>query len=102
MAVEFTEIMPLSAAEKQRRYRARCDADPDKREAYIIKERLSWQQRRSSGKIKSISELSERTQRKVRKQWRDAQRKHRRKDEFLITPPTSPGFGAGQAPSTSR
>ncbi len=34
--------MPLSAAEKQCRYRQRRDADPERREAYLGKERAKW------------------------------------------------------------
>ncbi len=42
--------MPLSAAEKQRRYRQRRDADPERREAYLGKERAKWRKDRDTGK----------------------------------------------------
>ena len=34
--------MPLSNAEKQRRYRARRDSDPERRQGYLAKERQVW------------------------------------------------------------
>ena len=60
--------MPLSAAEKQRRYRQRlkvkdCDAAKEK-------ERQRWHQRKAAGKITAISDLSERQQRAKRRYWR--------------------------------
>ena len=49
----LSTVMPLSAAEKQRRYRARQDANPERRLHYLEKERLAWQEKRSTGKVKS-------------------------------------------------
>jgi len=92
----------LSVAEKQRRYRERRDADPTKRQAYLEKERSAWRQKRASGKVKSIGEVSERTQRKVRKQWREAQRRCRQKESnqstTKLTPPSTPD---AELPSSS-
>ena len=92
--------MPLSAAEKQRRYRARRDANPERRQLYLEKERLASEKKKSTGKVKHISDLSERAKRRLRKQWRDAQRKARGKDkETHLTPPDSPH--AANEPSNS-
>lgn len=85
--------MALTAAEKQRRYRARRDADPSKRQEYLKKERQTWKARKEAGKVKSVSELSEREKRSKRKYWRKAQQKCREKKaaiDSLATPPESP------------
>ena len=80
----------LTAAEKQRRYRAKRDSDPDRRAIYLDKERLAWQKKKATGDVKSIHELSERAKRAKRKQWRDAQRQHRSKASCELTPPATP------------
>ncbi|KAL0984592.1 hypothetical protein UPYG_G00143620 [Umbra pygmaea] len=68
----------LSAAEKQCHYRARQDADPAKREAYLAKGRQKWREKREQGAYyKPISEQSEREKRAKRKAWRRAQEQSR-------------------------
>ncbi len=69
--------MPLSAAEKKRRYRQRRDADPERREAYLGKERAKWRKDRDTGKKRSVSELNDRERRAKRRNWRAAQVKSR-------------------------
>lgn len=84
----------LSVAEKQRRYRARQDADPAKREAYLAKGRQKWREKREQGAYyKPISEQSEREKRAKRKAWRRAQEQSRRKTKqasAIVTSPLSP------------
>ncbi|XP_039862393.1 uncharacterized protein LOC120718111 [Simochromis diagramma] len=70
-------MAPMSAAEKQRRYRARRDADPEKRQIYLNKEKEKWRKDREEGKKKKVADLSERQKRAQRKQWRERKRKHR-------------------------
>jgi hypothetical protein len=60
--------MPLSAAEKQRRYRQRLK-DKDK-DAAMEKERRRWHQRQAAGKITPISDLTERQKRAKRRYWK--------------------------------
>lgn len=100
---------PLSAAEKQRRYRARRDADPERRENYLEKEHDKYRKDLESGRKKTINDLSEREKCRRRRKWRKTY--HRIKDrkealEHLITPPHSPQLSPVQAvdpqPSTSR
>lgn len=62
---------PLSAAEKQRRYRARRDADPERRERYLEKGRERYREDLKSGRKKRISNLSERGKRRQHKKWRE-------------------------------
>ena len=87
----------LSAAERQRLYRQRRDADPIKREAYLQKQKDTWVKRKQLGHVKSISELKDRAQRKLRKTWRMERSRNRKKRAFISaqlsaieTPPTSP------------
>lgn len=91
--------MPLSAAEKQRRYRERRNADPQRREEYLKKEREAWQRKKESGKVKSIKEQSPRVQRRIRKEWRAARKRHNEKKSRIMTPPSTP---EDQESSTSR
>ncbi|XP_023277359.1 uncharacterized protein LOC111666286 [Seriola lalandi dorsalis] len=62
---------PLSAAEKQRRYRARRDADPWKREKYLETQRDRYRKDLESGRKKPIDGLSERKKHKCRRKWRE-------------------------------
>ena len=89
--------MSLSAAEKQRLYRQRRNADPIKREAYLQKQKDTWVKRKQLGHVKSISELKDRAQRKLRKTWRMERSRNRKKHAFISaqlraieTPPASP------------
>lgn len=95
--------MKLSAAEKQARYRARRDADPVKREAYLQKGRKKWREISEKGKVKTIKDLTEREKRSQRKFWRNSQEQSRRRKKLLKslnTPPQSPE--ASLQPETSR
>jgi len=69
--------MPLTAAEKMRKYRERLKEDPVKREEYVTRERQRWKHRRETGKEKVISELSDRDKRYKRKMRREAQKRFR-------------------------
>jgi hypothetical protein len=48
----FSETMPLSAAEKQRRYRQRRDADQARRAEYLEKEKELYRQLKERRKMK--------------------------------------------------
>lgn len=65
----------MSAAEKKWRYRARQDADPARRAAYLEKQREAWHKHRSQGKVKTVAEMSEREKRSKRAYWRKAQQR---------------------------
>ncbi|KAK9526478.1 hypothetical protein VZT92_015175 [Zoarces viviparus] len=87
--------MSLEGAEIARRYRERCDADPDRRRKYLEKERDKWDKDRETGKKKGVNELSEREKRPKRKNWREAksQARARNMTSALLqseTPPNSP------------
>ena len=54
----FSETMPLSAAEKQRRYRQRRDADQARRAEYLEKEKERYRQLKETGKSKTKNEMT--------------------------------------------
>ena len=83
----------MSAAEKQRRYRARRDADEQRRQQYLEKEKEKWRKDVETGKKKKQKDRSVRAQRAQRKRWKEAhKRSNARKKvlEGLNTPPVSP------------
>ena len=95
--------MGLSAAERQRQYRARRNADPERRAAYLQKHREKWHDDKKRGKVKNVEDLSEREKRKKQAYWRRAQRRSRERKkvtECLLTPPQSPE--AHPQPRSSR
>lgn len=64
--------MPLTAAEKARRYRQKINADPEKRAEYLRK------CRERAAKQKKIHDLSDREKRHKRKKRRENQQRSRR------------------------
>ncbi|XP_027134537.1 uncharacterized protein LOC113745777 [Larimichthys crocea] len=96
----------LSAAEKQRRYRARRDADPERREKYLLKEKENYKKDLQSGKRKNISQVSAREHRQQRRKWRETfyrlKERKRALQEVLATPPHSPEPALDVQPSFSR
>lgn len=86
-------MAPTSTAESQRQFRARRDADPEKRAQYLEREKQRWRRNVEAGKKKTISDLSERAQRQRRKKWRAAYTRSKERREALrniSTPPQSP------------
>ena len=86
--------MSSKGAEAARRYRERRNADPDRRQQYLEKERAKWQKDRETGKKKGVNELSEREKRAKRKKWREAKRQARSRNKASAvllsdTPPSS-------------
>lgn len=73
----------MSAAEKQRRYRARRDADPYRREQYLHKRRDARDKLIKQGKVKSIVELNAREKQSRRDGWRKAQQRRRQRMKML-------------------
>lgn len=70
--------MALSAAEKQRQHRARRDADPERRAAYLRTHRKRWHESKEQGKVKTVKDLGEREKRRKRQSWKSAQRECRK------------------------
>lgn len=86
--------MGKTAAERQREYRARRNADPDRRENYLRSERKRWKRNTEEGRKKTISDLSDRAKRQKRKMWRKAKRRQKEREAFsnINTPPQSPNI----------
>ncbi|KAL2099467.1 hypothetical protein ACEWY4_005947 [Coilia grayii] len=83
----------LSAAEKQKLYRQRRDADPVRRAEYLEKRRQGYVSDIVNKKRKNVGELSERERRAQRKAWRVNQARHRqrmRAVQTVLTPNSSP------------
>ncbi|XP_055020330.1 uncharacterized protein LOC129411969 [Boleophthalmus pectinirostris] len=76
--------MPTSGAERQRLYRARRDADPEKRAQYLERTRERWKKERELGKRKSIKEVSESERSLKRQQWRRAQARRRARKKATL------------------
>lgn len=86
-------MAPTTASERQRQYRTRLKADPERREKYLQSERERWRRNVEAGKKKIICDLSEREQRQKRKAWRAAYKSSKERREALrnlTTPPQSP------------
>ena len=64
----------MSAAEKQRRYRARRDADEQRRQQYLEKEKEKWRKDVETGKKKKrkSKKTAVRVLRAQRKRWKEA------------------------------
>ena len=82
--------MPLTAAEKQKRYGEKRNADPAKRAEFLQKERESWHKRK-----KLVNSLSEREKRRTRKIWRNSKanaRNKRNEEQVMVdlTPASTP------------
>ncbi|XP_021366439.1 DNA ligase 1-like [Mizuhopecten yessoensis] len=97
--------MALSAAEKQRRYRQRRDADPERKEKHQEKMRKKYREDLTVGKRKKVGELTERGKRTLRKKWRmeKKNRKKRQKEvQNLVTPPNSPNCQPAVTPAQTN
>lgn len=90
----FRINMALTNAEKQRRYRERRDMDPSRREEHLKKRNEKYKNDVQVGKLKKISDMTPREQRKQRKEWRkikqNQRRKKKKREVKALTPPSSP------------
>lgn len=91
--------------------REKLKADEILLEAAKAKERQRWHRRKNKGFVKTVKELSNREQRRVRKKWRESSRKNRKQksrdaETQLNTPPDrmqiNPQNDMLIIPSTSR
>ncbi|KAG5281642.1 hypothetical protein AALO_G00047130 [Alosa alosa] len=91
----------LSAAEKQWRYRARRHADENRRQEYLIKERIKWQKDKETGKKTGQKDRSSKAQRAQRKKWREAHERSKA-SQRLNSSPVSPDSTVSSPSGTSR
>ena len=68
--LNFRVRKPLTPAEKQRRYRQRRDSDPQKRREYLHKQNEVWQERRRTGQVKSVANMTKTQHRAMKRYWR--------------------------------
>jgi hypothetical protein len=85
-----------SSAKRQRLYRQRHNADPQRRENYLQKQKERYQKDKQVGKRKLTTQMSARDQRAERSKWRKRQQACRRKKKELasFTPPPTPDYNA--------
>ncbi|KAK0143486.1 hypothetical protein N1851_018398 [Merluccius polli] len=86
-------MAPMSNAERQRLFRSRHNADPDKRQQYLEMERQRWSKDVKRGKKLLIKDLSERDQRQLRKKWKgqnERRKQAKARMKSIDTPPESP------------
>ncbi|CAC5402785.1 unnamed protein product [Mytilus coruscus] len=94
--------MVLTGAERAKLWRERQKSDPRKYGEYLQKERNRYKDKKISGVVKPIEDMTEREQRRTRKHWRKHQANKRERmkqaietNNFLAnnTPPVSPENG---------
>ena len=88
--------MPMSNAERQRRFHERHDANVERRLQYLQESKEKYERDKAEGKRKSIKDMTEREKRHVRRVWRlqkKKQQKFRRANleaQQNLTPPETP------------
>ena len=89
--------MGMSNAERQRKFRENRDRNPEKREAYLQRERNRNMKKKEKGILKSVQDMTAREKRAARKRWRNQKRKKREQIKeqakvmkSLLTPPNTP------------
>ncbi|XP_061788341.1 uncharacterized protein [Nerophis lumbriciformis] len=83
--------LPQSAAEKQRRYRARRDADPERRERYLKREKEKYKTDVESGRRKRIDEVGRKEKHRRRQKWRETYHRMKGRKEGVRHLVTAPG-----------
>jgi hypothetical protein len=101
--------MPLSAAERAKRYRDKIKSDPARHEEYIQNERDRYKARRDSGDF-DLSQKIERERRQIRRTWRETKRRAKKRKNMLVrgfqfmtanSPMTSPEHSAENEPNVT-
>lgn len=83
----------LSAAEKQRLYSQRRDAEPIRRAEYLAKRKQGYTDEILTKRRKSVAMMSKREKSIQRKRWRENQARHRQRiktAQAILTPESSP------------
>ena len=84
---------PLTAKERQQRWRDKQKCDSDSHSKYLENERERYRGRKEAGTRKGIDDLTQREKREQRRKWRSEQKEHRKRVKAavqLVTPPVSP------------
>ena len=101
--------MPLSAAERAKRYRDKIISDPTRHEEYIQNERDRYKARRDRGDF-DLSQKTERERRQIRRTWRETKRRAKKRKNMLVrgfqfmtanSPMTSPEHSAENEPNVT-
>ena len=101
--------MPLSAAERAKRYRDKIKSDPAKHEEYIQNERDRYKARRNRGDV-DLSQKTEREGRQIRRTWQETKRRAKKSKHMLVrefqfmtanSPMTSPEHSTENEPNVT-
>lgn len=76
-------MAPKSTAQRSKSYRERIKEDPEQYQRYLLKEKERYKNRKETGKLKCISQLSKREQRLQKRQWRINRRNKRAKEKQI-------------------
>ena len=74
----------LTGAERQRRYRARRDSDPEKRKKFLEKQRRRYWRDVAIGKKKLVKDLSPAEHRKLQIKWKLNKRNQRLLEKIKV------------------
>lgn len=72
----------LSPAERQKRYRERRDADPNRRAEHLLKIKEARMVKKQAGKIKGAAELSQEEHDRLKQSWRTNQQRKRNREKL--------------------
>ena len=94
-------------AERQAAYRAKRDADPQRKSRHKETEKTTYVSKKQSGKVLVIENMTDRVRRKKRKDWQRASRRYRMKskeegDATEVTPAGTPEPGSSGALNQDR
>lgn len=92
--------MPLTSKEKSAIWRAKIKANPELHHAYLEKEKKRREDRKATGKLKLVDELSARDRRAINKKWRKQQQDCRQRKKDQLNSPAEP-LGSPQLSETS-
>jgi hypothetical protein len=101
--------MPLSAAERAKRFRDKIKSDPARHEQYIQSEKDRYKARRERGDF-DLTQKTERERRQIRRTWRETKRRAKKSKNMLVrgfqfmtanSPMTSPEHSAENEPNVT-
>lgn len=85
--------MGMSNADRQRKYRQKRDASPNRRKEYLLKEKQKYKRDIETKKKKCVKDMTEREKRSARKRWRLYKQQVRAKQKKVSeskSPPKTP------------
>ncbi|XP_065943336.1 trichohyalin-like [Magallana gigas] len=97
--------MGMSNADRQKKYRQKRDASPNRRQEYLLKEKQKYKRDIERKKKKCVKDMTEREKRSARKRWRLYKQQVRAKQKKVSeskSPPKSPSSACSSHQKLSR